>query len=548
MQTLLQAKKIRQKPNVEMPTEQDQEDVARIGDMGMEQLIAEHESTTKQSVQKIMKADRYYEKKIQKEHGKDVVLIDPTERNRQKHGEPKKKTNNNTEKEQPTGLESLFDNVLGSNPRVLEAMMRWSVRLGEVPYSEWTVGASTALDHWIARQVLAMSEETWQMLLEGNDPDLLALGRSVVQTREALFPETKLHAIEDEEIAEDMQEEPDISASSIINSSQQQEDHSDSAISSESRSLEELLESLGSMDESSTQSSLTSVASEGGHSEVNKMDLIKELQAYRAQNKELKYDLWQENDKLLFEDWFKSKFLPAMLPEQIDESDDWDEVKRNLLDTLPFDEEQSENFWSSLQSEKDAVELLDQMRKHGPPPGATVLQAAFWKLSYEEQLQQLLNFGAIRPLLDEYYDETDRLKFIQKYYDVLLTGVPMEVLVPDDEEGTITIKDMSKEAIKNFGLDPNDKKRYKLEIIPFRASTAEIQQQNESTGEILSSTTMERGHAMFKAWNEHKANRARYEEEMFRTYRLGLRYSDPPLEIGTSRDNHDDVGEDDKKL
>jgi hypothetical protein len=39
------------------------------------------------------------------------------------------------------------------------------------------VGASTALDHWIAKRVLGLSEETWLALLEGDSPELMGRGR-----------------------------------------------------------------------------------------------------------------------------------------------------------------------------------------------------------------------------------------------------------------------------------------------------------------------------------------------------------------------------------
>ena len=78
--------------------------------------------------------------------------------------------------------------------------MQWSRMLQEsgIPYNEWTVGASTALDHWIARNILQLSEATWQSLLEGNDPSCLSRGQDIVAVRETLFPETKLELSENE--------------------------------------------------------------------------------------------------------------------------------------------------------------------------------------------------------------------------------------------------------------------------------------------------------------------------------------------------------------
>ena len=81
--------------------------------------------------------------------------------------------------------------LLFSNDYVsYEGMISWAQRLKAVPYAQWTIGASVALDHWIAKRVLGLSEETWLALLEGDDPDLLSRGRDIVAARHALFPET----------------------------------------------------------------------------------------------------------------------------------------------------------------------------------------------------------------------------------------------------------------------------------------------------------------------------------------------------------------------
>ena len=74
--------------------------------------------------------------------------------------------------------------------RSYEGMISWTQRLETVPYAQWTIGASVALDHWIAKRVLGLSEETWLALLEGGDPGLLSRGRDIVAARHALFPET----------------------------------------------------------------------------------------------------------------------------------------------------------------------------------------------------------------------------------------------------------------------------------------------------------------------------------------------------------------------
>jgi hypothetical protein len=58
--------------------------------------------------------------------------------------------------------------------------------------------------------------------------------------------------------------------------------------------------------------------------------------------------------------------------------------------------------------------------------------------------------------------------------------------------------------------------RFRLEIRPYLSA-------GDGAGAVSAD---EKSRALFKAWNEHKAGRARYEEQLFRTGRLGLRYSD----------------------
>jgi hypothetical protein len=67
--------------------------------------------------------------------------------------------------------------LYSNNQRSFEGMIHWTKRLQRVPYRMWTVGASTALDHWIAKRVLGLSEETWLALLEGDSPELMGRGR-----------------------------------------------------------------------------------------------------------------------------------------------------------------------------------------------------------------------------------------------------------------------------------------------------------------------------------------------------------------------------------
>lgn len=73
--------------------------------------------------------------------------------------------------------DALLSMLYSENQRSFEGMVKWTKRLQAVPYKQWSVGGSVTLDHWIARRVLGISEETWLELLEGDSPELLGRGR-----------------------------------------------------------------------------------------------------------------------------------------------------------------------------------------------------------------------------------------------------------------------------------------------------------------------------------------------------------------------------------
>jgi len=405
----------------------------------------------------------------------------------------------------------------GVHPRTIEAMIRWSERLQSVPYVQWTVGASTALDHWIARQVLGVSEETWQSLLEGdvgNDPHLLSMGREIIVLRETLFPETKL---DDDLHAQQQRQFRHVGFES--------EDHSDETAQDEKildQTVEDLLSSM--KDDyfhikDSNWDLKTSAATNVDDQEymVHELDvkvdqLVDELQDWRRQNMELPFDDWSKEDQDRFNIWMKD-YVSAVSShlERIGGSNtiDYDSTRKALLSQPPISRDESESFWNRLQEEGQAAALLDMMRRDGPPAGASILHEAFWGLPYEEQLDCLLNLGALRPLMDEYASDIDRTRFLQRHGDTILTGVQMEHLVPDPN-GPVKASDLGMDIVEELGVGRND--RFRLEIRPFR-----------STDDMSAD---EKSRALFAAWNQHKTGRARYEEKMFRTGRLGLRYGD----------------------
>jgi len=405
-------------------------------------------------------------------------------------------------------IQDTMQSVFTSNPRAVEGMMRWSDRLAAVPYSEWTVGATTTLDHWIARQVLGLSEETWQMLLEGDEPDLLARGRDVVAVRETLFPETVLDwrpkkTMMKEEEEDKWEKEEGEKLSFATPKTEKRE-----------KTIEELLASIGGLGSPSSSDEMsadqeeeeTYADEEDFDSGVN--DLVDQLQSWRRKNMETPYDKWTDADKKQYSSWMKD-YVSTLTSDADKGRVDYDATREALLSQPPVSRDESEAFWSQLQDEGLASVLLESMRKDGPPPGASILHAAFWDLPEEEQLERLLNLGALRPLLDEYTSDETRLDFLQRHGNTLIAGVPLEHLVPDPD-GPVRTSDLGSNIAQNLGFPENS--RFRLEIMPYQASSG--------------LSAQERTRALFQAWNMHKSGRARYEETLFRTGRLGLRYGD----------------------
>jgi len=183
--------------------------------------------------------------------------------------------------------------ILHSKPRTIQALNIWGKRLQAVPYNQWTLGASTALDHWIAVDVLGMSEESWNRLLDGElEIDLeksrgvdlnigdMARNRDIVTVRSTLFPETVIHGMDDD----------------LDGSNEDLEGMMDEEKDATERSIDELLASLGGFEEEDVGSSDSS--DEDVDSRVSKM--IDSLQDWRAKNQEAPFKEWDGDTKKEF--------------------------------------------------------------------------------------------------------------------------------------------------------------------------------------------------------------------------------------------------------
>lgn len=192
-----------------------------------------------------------------------------------------------------------------------------------------------------------------------------------------------------------------------------------------------------------------------------------------------------------------------------------------MLSSPPQTEEESDDFWQSIEDETKADIFLQNLLKDGPPEGLSYIEKSFWSLPYEAQLEKLVNLGTIRPLLDDYMSEKDRQDFMRRYGDYLLDGVKLDHLVPDPE-GAITGMDLGIEAIRAWGIQKED--RFKLVKLPYNAG---LSQEDEDSSDPSSGrdAATERSRALYYAWNQQKAGRARYEETLFVRGDLGLSYN-----------------------
>lgn len=384
---------------------------------------------------------------------------------------PKKKRNRDAEDD--TELANLYSD----NQRAFEGMISWTHRLQAVPYRQWTVGASTALDHWIAKRVLGMSEETWLELLEGDSPHLLGRGRDIVMARHALFPETLL----DEDEASLSYGEDDSNVDNVDDD------------------LDALLATLGGWNTEEDKKTDSSTA------ENDKiLDLTVQLQDWRAKQMTAPFEDWSQTDQEDFSTWLED-YVSTLTPESNLGKVDMNATRKALLASPPQSKEESDLFWDKICDETAAEIFLQQLLSEKKDSSSH----PFWDLDYSQQLERLVNLGAIRDIADEYAKESDRGKFMARYGDYLLEGLELDHLVANPA-GSIRGSDLGEELMKTYNISPND--RFHLESIPY------------GTDEFGTEAS-HRARDIYRAWNKFKAGRAHYEEKLFQKGMLGLSYT-----------------------
>eukprot|EP00980_Cylindrotheca_fusiformis_P026453 scaffold16189_cov125-Cylindrotheca_fusiformis.AAC.9 len=358
--------------------------------------------------------------------------------------------------------------------RAFEGMISWTHRLQAVAYRQWTVGASTALDHWIAKRVLGMSEETWLELLEGDSPNLMGRGRDIVMARHALFPET------------------------LFGEEESSLENGDSSIENVEDDMDALLATLGGWN---TDEDRKSKSSSGFDDKI--LELTTQLQDWRTRQLEVPYEEWSVDEQKGFKNWLED-YVTTLTPQTGLAKVDMNSTRKALLESPPQSKDESDTFWDSIRDETAAEVFLQQLRaekKDADHP--------FWELDYSRQLERLVNLGAIRDIADEYTTESERGKFLTRYGDYLLEGLKLDHLV-GDPTGPIRGSDLGEALMKKYDLSPSD--RFHLESIPYGTDQ-------------FGTKASRRARDIYRSWNLLKAGRAHYEEKLFKKGLLGLSYS-----------------------
>eukprot|EP00546_Thalassionema_frauenfeldii_P004202 CAMPEP_0178907122 /NCGR_PEP_ID=MMETSP0786-20121207/7197_1 /TAXON_ID=186022 /ORGANISM="Thalassionema frauenfeldii, Strain CCMP 1798" /LENGTH=648 /DNA_ID=CAMNT_0020578889 /DNA_START=174 /DNA_END=2120 /DNA_ORIENTATION=+ len=396
--------------------------------------------------------------------------------------------------------------VLHSKPRTVQGIAIWSQRLAAIPYQQWTVGASVALDHFISRSILEHSEETWESILEGNDASMRGMGRDIVTVRKALFPETDaIQEEEDEHLA-------------AVDADLEVKDDTE-------KSIDELLASLGGLDSQETDSDLWK-DDEEEKEDIDQDDRIiaklrSELQDWRKRHWEQEsYDDWDPKVQDEFQTWLEG-YANILMPELSTGAIDYQETRESLLAVPPLDN--ADKFWNSIRDEISAEKFLQ---------GVTVstkdakLDTFLNTLPLEEQVRRLVNMSTLRPMLDlEGVKPQTRMAFLERHADKLIHGLELEHIVAD-EEGPITAQQLIEwgYAIEKAKNPKKQKKTDLLLVEPDQRFRLEKMRYDDSE--------MKKNYLI--AWNIHKSSRARYEEFLYREGELGLRYEHEEEEEGNT--------------
>jgi len=390
---------------------------------------------------------------------------------------------------------STIPSILHNKPRIALQLAAWGDRLRQVPYKDWSVGAITALDHWIATNVLEISENNWEKMLAGEEDIGTSRIRDLLVIRGALFPET-------------LQDEPPTSLAAEL-------DDEDVSMQSINQILQDLSnDNNDDMDDEDDVGANTpfsfddddedDVLSTPSKRQDFKLKLTQELQVHRnTHHNKQPYEKWSDEEKQAFDTFFDDYISFFVQPHERRHLD-MEETKHKLLNMLPNNKDDNDEFWNKMEDETTIELFLDELKKRyekitGDVPSTT---KEFMELPYQTQKERLMTLSTLRPMYDEYGSDEDYDTFFQANKEILLKSVPLETLI-EDPEGHITSDNASL-------LEGEDKdKAFKLGM--------------EEYGE---DELYQRKKKMLEVWRLYKLKRAKVEEEMFRKGELGLKYAE----------------------
>ena len=215
------------------------------------------------------------------------------------------------------------------------------------------------------------------------------------------------------------------------------------------------------------------------------------------------------------------KYISTLSSESSSSDIDMEATRKALLSQPPIDSDSSKDFWTKIRTETEAENFLQDYRSRAEKKLSSLQDSSaslsdedkalqeelqtILSVPYERQLRKLVDMGSLRPILDEYTNDSDRQNFLEKYSSIFLEGLELEYLVPDPH-GPIALED----------LGPNLREEYaelyssSREGIRFR-----IDKMTYGTDEY-GTKRAQRARDMYRMWNEHKSERARFEEALFR--------------------------------
>lgn len=424
----------------------------------------------------------------------------------------------------------------------------WISHLSAIPYSNWTIGASTALNHWIARKVLGMDEPTWRRVSEGGGTDAYVEGmeslsggeskrglvsrmRDIVVVRGALFPETVVEStvssVKRDELIGDIDDD-------LLSGAD--DDNSNST----EKSIDELLATLGESndddddiwkfdDDEDEKKDEEGAGNDAGNERM--AVIMDELQMWRGRNESSPYEAWDADRKNEFDQWIEN-YVATLYPEADAGTVDKEATRASLLSEQPIDSTRTKEFWTKIGSGATEAESFLQEYRAAAQEKLNSMDEAFaltkegseavaeleaiLSVPFETQLDKIADMGTLRPILDAYAPGEERESFLERHAAVFLEGMEMEHLVPDPD-GPIGLEDlgsdlreeMSREWKPSSDGEGGGEPRFSVEMVEY------------GTDEY-GTTRAERARALFRLWNEHKANRARFEEALFKRGFLGL--------------------------